>query len=113
LICTRSNQITYEDALRNADSLNDLRLQIKLNSQRGKSHRPERRHRKLCHHVMWPLRPRFSPNRMPNQPQNLRRPCRPKRVAFLGLGVMGYPMAGHLALAGHQVTSTTGPLANQ
>ena len=26
------------------------------------------------------------------------------RVAFLGLGVMGYPMAGHLALAGHQVT---------
>ncbi len=28
----------------------------------------------------------------------------PQRVAFLGLGVMGYPMAGHLALAGHQVT---------
>ncbi len=27
-----------------------------------------------------------------------------KRVAFLGLGVMGYPMAGHLACAGHQVT---------
>ena len=27
-----------------------------------------------------------------------------KRVAFLGLGVMGYPMAGHLAKAGHQVT---------
>ena len=32
-----SNSITYEDALRNADSLNDLRLQIKLNSQRGKT----------------------------------------------------------------------------
>ena len=31
------NQITYEDALRNADSLNDLRLQIKLNSQRGRT----------------------------------------------------------------------------
>jgi twitching motility protein PilU len=30
--------ITYEDALRNADSVNDLRLQIKLNSKRGKSH---------------------------------------------------------------------------
>jgi twitching motility protein PilU len=30
------NVITYEDALRNADSVNDLRLQIKLNSQRGK-----------------------------------------------------------------------------
>jgi 3-hydroxyisobutyrate dehydrogenase len=27
-----------------------------------------------------------------------------RRVAFLGLGVMGYPMAGHLAYAGHQVT---------
>jgi len=27
-----------------------------------------------------------------------------RRVAFLGLGVMGYPMAGHLALAGHEVT---------
>ncbi len=26
------------------------------------------------------------------------------RVAFLGLGVMGYPMAGHLVRAGHQVT---------
>jgi twitching motility protein PilU len=32
--------ITYEDALRNADSLNDLRLQIKLNSQRGKAQNP-------------------------------------------------------------------------
>jgi twitching motility protein PilU len=32
-----TNQISYEDALRNADSLNDLRLQIKLNSQRGKT----------------------------------------------------------------------------
>ncbi|HNV60887.1 MAG TPA: NAD(P)-dependent oxidoreductase [Rhodoferax sp.] len=31
--------------------------------------------------------------------------CTPTRVAFLGLGVMGYPMAGHLALAGHQVTA--------
>ena len=27
-----------------------------------------------------------------------------RHVAFLGLGVMGYPMAGHLARAGHQVT---------
>tara|TARA_R110000772_G_scaffold136056_3_gene244709 strand:+ start:1939 stop:2811 length:873 start_codon:yes stop_codon:yes gene_type:complete len=26
------------------------------------------------------------------------------KIAFLGLGVMGYPMAGHLAKAGHQVT---------
>jgi twitching motility protein PilU len=29
--------ISFEDALRNADSLNDLRLQIKLNSQRAKT----------------------------------------------------------------------------
>lgn len=26
------------------------------------------------------------------------------KLAFLGLGVMGYPMAGHLAKSGHQVT---------
>ena len=31
-------------------------------------------------------------------------PTSPKNVAFLGLGVMGYPMAGHLAMAGHSVT---------
>jgi len=31
-------------------------------------------------------------------------PCTPAKVAFIGLGVMGYPMAGHLALAGHHVT---------
>ena len=27
-----------------------------------------------------------------------------ERVAFIGLGVMGYPMAGHLAAGGHDVT---------
>ena len=32
-----ANLITYEDALRNADSVNDLRLQIKLNSQRSRT----------------------------------------------------------------------------
>ena len=32
-----ANLVTYEDALRNADSVNDLRLQIKLNSQRSKT----------------------------------------------------------------------------
>ncbi|MDN8613034.1 NAD(P)-dependent oxidoreductase [Variovorax ginsengisoli] len=31
-------------------------------------------------------------------------PVPSQKVAFLGLGVMGYPMAGHLALAGHHVT---------
>ncbi|HBI84335.1 MAG TPA: oxidoreductase, partial [Alcaligenaceae bacterium] len=31
-------------------------------------------------------------------------PSKPRKVAFLGLGVMGLPMAGHLAKAGHQVT---------
>ena len=29
---------------------------------------------------------------------------RPRKLAFLGLGVLGYPMAGHLARAGHTVT---------
>ncbi|MDO9483249.1 MAG: type IV pili twitching motility protein PilT, partial [Hydrogenophaga sp.] len=32
-----ANLITFEDALRNADSLNDLRLQIKLNSRRART----------------------------------------------------------------------------
>lgn len=27
-----------------------------------------------------------------------------KKITFLGLGIMGYPMAGHLQKAGHQVT---------
>jgi 3-hydroxyisobutyrate dehydrogenase-like beta-hydroxyacid dehydrogenase len=31
-------------------------------------------------------------------------PTPSRTVAFLGLGVMGYPMAGHLARAGHRVT---------
>ncbi len=31
-------------------------------------------------------------------------PVPAQRVAFLGLGVMGHPMAGHLARAGHSVT---------
>ena len=31
-------------------------------------------------------------------------PAPPRRVAFLGLGVMGHPMAGHLARAGHATT---------
>jgi 3-hydroxyisobutyrate dehydrogenase len=32
-------------------------------------------------------------------------PIQPQTVAFLGLGVMGHPMAGHLARAGHRVTA--------
>ncbi|MBC7720362.1 MAG: NAD(P)-dependent oxidoreductase [Chitinophagaceae bacterium] len=28
-------------------------------------------------------------------------PVAPQKVAFIGLGVMGYPMAGHLSMAGH------------
>jgi 3-hydroxyisobutyrate dehydrogenase len=31
-------------------------------------------------------------------------PIEPRTVAFLGLGVMGHPMAGHLARAGHRVS---------
>ncbi len=36
--------------------------------------------------------------------QRIYEPVPPRTVAFLGLGVMGYPMAGHLARAGHTVT---------
>ena len=31
-------------------------------------------------------------------------PAQAQSLAFIGLGVMGYPMAGHLAKAGHRVT---------
>lgn len=41
---------------------------------------------------------------MPNINSKAYEPTSSRKVAFLGLGVMGYPMAGHLALAGHQVT---------
>lgn len=37
-----SNMVTYEDALRNADSVNDLRLQIKLHSQRIRKDDPSK-----------------------------------------------------------------------
>lgn len=39
-----------------------------------------------------------------NAPTRTYEPIPPRKVAFLGLGVMGYPMAGHLARAGHAVT---------
>jgi 3-hydroxyisobutyrate dehydrogenase/2-hydroxy-3-oxopropionate reductase len=41
---------------------------------------------------------------MPRTNPKTYEPCAATKVAFIGLGVMGYPMAGHLALAGHQVT---------
>jgi 3-hydroxyisobutyrate dehydrogenase/2-hydroxy-3-oxopropionate reductase len=41
---------------------------------------------------------------MPRTNPKTYEPCAPTKVAFIGLGVMGYPMAGHLALAGHHVT---------
>jgi len=37
-------------------------------------------------------------------PEPVPGPTAPRRVAFIGLGVMGYPMAGHLARTGHAVT---------
>jgi 3-hydroxyisobutyrate dehydrogenase len=39
-----------------------------------------------------------------NAPTRSYDPVPARRVAFLGLGVMGHPMAGHLARAGHAVT---------
>ena len=41
---------------------------------------------------------------MSSTPSRSYEPTASRRVAFLGLGVMGYPMAGHLARAGHSVT---------
>lgn len=41
---------------------------------------------------------------MSSTPSRSYEPTASHRVAFLGLGVMGYPMAGHLARAGHSVT---------
>jgi len=41
---------------------------------------------------------------MPSINAKTYQPATPRDVAFLGLGVMGYPMAGHLAAAGHRVT---------
>ena len=43
--------ITFEDALRNADSVNDLRLQIKLHSHPRAQQRPVGRHRAPDDHV--------------------------------------------------------------
>ena len=41
---------------------------------------------------------------MPRTNPKTYEPCAATKVAFIGLGVMGYPMAGHLALAGHHIT---------
>ena len=41
---------------------------------------------------------------MPSTNPKTYEPTPSRKTAFLGLGVMGYPMAGHLALAGHAVT---------
>jgi 3-hydroxyisobutyrate dehydrogenase len=41
---------------------------------------------------------------MPSTNPKSYEPTPARKVAFLGLGVMGFPMAGHLALAGHKVT---------
>lgn len=41
---------------------------------------------------------------MPSIQAKTYEPSPPTAVAFIGLGVMGFPMAGHLARAGHSVT---------
>jgi 3-hydroxyisobutyrate dehydrogenase len=41
---------------------------------------------------------------MPSTNPKTYEPSAAKKVSFLGLGVMGYPMAGHLHLAGHKVS---------
>jgi hypothetical protein len=105
-----SQTVTYEDALRNADSVNDLRLQIKLHSHRARSGDLTARHRAPAHRITG----RFAHSALrwiktaSSRPLSLMtktyETIPSRRVAFLGLGVMGYPMAGHLARAGHAVT---------
>ncbi len=41
---------------------------------------------------------------MPSIQKKMYAPLSSAKVAFIGLGVMGFPMAGHLAQAGHHVT---------
>ena len=41
---------------------------------------------------------------MPSTHPKTYSPTPPRKLAFIGLGVMGYPMAGHLAMAGHRVS---------
>jgi 3-hydroxyisobutyrate dehydrogenase len=41
---------------------------------------------------------------MPSTNPKTYEPENSRKIAFLGMGVMGYPMAGHLHLAGHKVT---------
>ena len=36
-----------------------------------------------------------------------------KKITFIGLGVMGFPMAGHLSKEGYNVPSTIGRKKNQ
>lgn len=50
-----------------------------------------------------PALPASLPTPAPAAPKSYE-PTGGLRVAFLGLGVMGYPMAGHLSRAGHAVT---------
>ncbi len=45
-----------------------------------------------------------TPTAAPALPSKAYAACPPAHVAFLGLGDMGYPMARHLARAGHRVT---------
>jgi len=46
----------------------------------------------------------FTEHTMSTPPAKTYIPVAPHRVAFIGLGVMGRPMAGHLRSAGHDVT---------
>ncbi|MEC9342699.1 MAG: NAD(P)-dependent oxidoreductase [Pseudomonadota bacterium] len=43
-------------------------------------------------------------HRQSNEDEFGRKEFRMARAAFIGLGVMGYPMAGHIARGGHEVT---------
>ncbi len=114
-----ANLISYEDALRNADSFNELRIRLKLHSTLGRFENltgitaPPPSHIHLVKPAEAPFpksppmsttlaSPLASPVLSPSSRSYEASPA--CKVAFLGLGVMGYPMAGHLARAGHEVT---------
>ena len=125
-----ANVIGYEDALRNADSVNDLRLQIKLSSQRAKTNDLSSGTEHFRHRLKRVINPAARPAYHTGQALFLleRKPTASRSIKPAGLGVncptrrvhlargpgrLGYPMARHLATAGTRSRCTTVPLQNQ
>ena len=95
-----TNLVTYEDILRNADSVNDLRLQDQAAQPRAAQRRPRGGHRAPDHRLTANPHSRSAQSRPSSGARSAMKTPFPRGAAFLGLGVMGLPMAGHLARAG-------------